>query len=556
MFQLTRRQLLAAAAAGAGAAALALAGCSSDDGDGDGDGEKGPDLSANREGAMEKYGVADQFKATAPLTFSIMMLSNAAYPYNKDWPFFTKLAERTNITLDATVIPGSDYNQKRSVMVSAGDAPMLIPKTYHPDEEAFIASGAVLAVSDYLDLMPNFKEQIEKWNLKSDIDGMRQEDGKFYLLPGLHEDVWLDYSLAIRTDILQQLNLSVPKTWDDVYTMLKAMKAAHPDIYPFSDRWSTPPSPGGNNLLSIVSTAYGTQAGWAYQPTAWDAKANKFVLSGTMDEYKAMLQFLNKLVAEKLLDPESFTQADDAARQKFATGKSFVISTNAQTLVNECRKDIAAIPGATVIKIPTPTGPLGNVKIGSRLESGMMISAKARESKNFVAMMQFVDWLFYSPAGKVFAKWGIEGTTFSGSVDSGTFKLDPGVKFAGLNPTAAKSLQVDYGFYNGVFVYGGSTKLLNSQFPPEELTFQEAMNARKTLPLAPPHPLNADEREQATLWESGIKDYVNQQTLKFILGQRPLSEWDAYKAEVKAKNADRYVEMVNGAHERFKKNNP
>jgi len=83
MYQLSRRQLLAA---GAGAAALALAGCSSDK---QGDTKKGQDLTANKEGAMDSYGVGDQFKATAPLSFSIMMLSNAAYPYNKDWLFFS-----------------------------------------------------------------------------------------------------------------------------------------------------------------------------------------------------------------------------------------------------------------------------------------------------------------------------------------------------------------------------------------------------------------------------------------------------------------------------------
>ena len=104
-----------------------------------------------------------------------------------------------------------------------------------------------------------------------------------------------------------------------------------------------------------------------------------------------------------------------------------------------------------------------------------------------------------------------------------------------------------------MFAYGGSTKLLDSQFPPEELDFQKAMNARKTLPLPPPHPLNADEREQATLWETPLKDYVNQQTLKFILGQRPLSEWDAYVTELKGKNANQYIDMVNGAYQRYKK---
>jgi putative aldouronate transport system substrate-binding protein len=552
MSNLSRRRVLAAGAGVGAAATLGLAGCG---GDGGSDTGKGPDLSANREGAMDKYGVGDQFKATQPLSFSIMMLSNSAYPYKADWLFFTELTKRTNVTLQPTVVPGSDYNQKRSVMISAGNAPMIIPKTYPPDEEAYIASGAILPVSDYLDLLPNFKNKVEKWKMQPDIDARRQDDGKFYLLPGMHEDVWKDYSLAVRTDILQKLNLTIPKTWDDVLTMLRAMKAAYPDVYPYSDRWSTPPQPAGaNNLLSILGEAYGTQAGFSWQHTTWDAKADKFVYTGAMDQYKQMLQFINTMVNEKLLDPESFTQTDDNARQKFASGKSFVISCNAQTLVNECRADIAKIPGATVIKIPVPIGPIGAAKTGTRLENGLMISSKAKDSKNFVAMLQFIDWLWYSDVGQVFTKWGVEGTTYTGSVDDGTFKLAPDVKFGGLNPSGTKHLQVDFGFFNGVFSYGGSTKLLNSQFPAEEKQFQQAMATRKIIPVPPPHPLNADEREQATLWEAGLKDTVGQQSLKFALGKRPLSEWDTYVAELKAKNMTQEVDLVNKSYQRYKKN--
>jgi putative aldouronate transport system substrate-binding protein len=199
MNHLSRRQVLAAAA---GAATLTLTGC------GGGGEKKDEDLDANRAGAMEKFGVGDQFKATEPLTFSIMVLSNAAYPYKADWPFFTELKKRTDITLESTVIPGSDYNQKRSVMISAGNAPMIIPKTYHPDEEQYIAGGAILPVSDYVDLMPHFQDKVKKWNMGPDLDQNRQQDGKFYLLPGLHERLWVDYSLAMRTDIVQKLGLS------------------------------------------------------------------------------------------------------------------------------------------------------------------------------------------------------------------------------------------------------------------------------------------------------------------------------------------------------------
>ena len=544
MTAFSRRQILFGTA---GIAAAAVAGCSSSSGS-----KQTDNFSANRVGAMAKYGVGDQFKATAPQNYSIMLLSNANYPYKASWLFWSELAKRTNITLSPTVIPGSDYNQKRSVMVSAGDAPMIIPKTYHPDEEAYISGGAILPVSDYIDLMPNFQDKVSKWNLQGDLDQLREADGKFYLLPGLHQDVWIDYSIAVRTDVLQQLGLSIPQTWDDVHSMLTAMKAAHPNLYPFSDRWSTPPQPGANNLLAIVGAAYGTQAGWNYQHSTWDAKTSQFVYTGAMDEYKQMIQYLNTLVNEKLLDPESFTQSDDQAKQKFANGQSFVISANAQELVNFYRKDIAHIAGATVQKIPVPMGPTGATKQGVRTENGVMISSKARSSKNFVAMMQFIDWLWYSDAGEVFAKWGVQGTTYTGSVDDGTFKLASDVTWAGVNPTGAKNLQSDFGFFNGVFAYGGSTKELDSQFPAEELQFQSVMNSRRTLPLPPPHPLSSDDREQATLWETNLMDYVNQQTLKFILGQRSVGEWDQYVAELKGRNSDQYISLINQAYQTFK----
>jgi putative aldouronate transport system substrate-binding protein len=541
---LSRRQVLAGTA---GLAALAVAGC------GNSSSKASDNLSGNKTGAMDKYGVGDQFKATAPVSFPIMLLSNANYPYKASWLFWSELAKRTNVTLQPTVVPGSDYNQKRSVMVSAGDAPFIIPKTYHPDEETYIVGGAILPVSDYLDLMPNFKDKVAKWNLAGDLDQLREADGKFYLLPGLHQDVWVDYSIAVRTDILQQLNLSVPQTWDDVHSMLRAMKAAHPSVYPFSDRWSTPPNPGANSLLATVGAAYGTQAGWTYQHATWDSGSGKFVYTGAMDQYKQMIQYLNTLVSEKLLDPESFTQSDDQAKQKFANGQSFVISANAQELVNFYRKGIAHIPGATVQKIPVPVGPNGATKMGTRAENGVMISKKARDSKNFVAMMQFIDWLWYSDAGEMFAKWGVQGTTYTGDVNDGTFKLEPNITWAGVNPTGTKNLQADYGFFNGVFAYGGTTKLLDSQFPAEELAFQTAMNSRQTLPLPPPHPLSTGDRETATLWETNLKDYVNQQTLKFILGRRPISEWDTYVSELKTRNSDQYINLINKAYTDYKK---
>ncbi|MCF0093800.1 extracellular solute-binding protein [Micromonospora sp. MH99] len=535
----------ATAAVAALLAASSIAACSEDPSD-------AKDLSENRAGAMADYAIGKQFKASEPVSFSILYNNHPNYPLREDWLFWNELKSRANVTLSPVAVPLSDYEQKRSLLIGAGDAPMIIPKTYPGQEDAYVSSGAVLPVSDYLDLMPNLQDKISRWNLKPEIDTRRQEDGKFYLLPGLHEKPWQDYSLAIRTDILDELKLSPPKTWDELYTVLKAMKAKYPNVYPFSDRWSKP-NPAGN-LLNILAVSYGLQgAGWNFQHTSWDANAKKFVYTGATEQYKQMLQYLNKLVSEKLLDPESFTQTDEQARQKLANSKSFVISANAQAVVNDYRPDLAKTnPKAKIAKIPLPIGPAGEVNPASRLENGVMISSKARESKNFVAMMQFIDWLWYSDAGQEFAKWGVEGTTFVRDA-AGQPKLAPDVNVIGLNPKAPKHLQKDFGFYNGVFAYGGKPELVQGFFSPEEQEFQKVLNARPPVAVPPPHPLSDEEREQASLWETPLKDAVYQATLQFALGQRDLSQWDAYLAELKGKNMDAYLTMVNKAYDRYQK---
>lgn len=543
MSQLSRRQLLSAT--GAAALGLALAGCGSSGGSGKDDGK---DLSGNKAAAMKKFGVGDQFKATAPVDFTLLYNNHPAYPLKKNWLFWSELKKRTNATFDLTAVPMSDYEKKRSLLVGAGDAPLIIPKTYPGQESPFVSSGAILPVSDYTDLMPNFRDKVAKWKLEGDLDTLRQADGKYYVLPGLHEAIWIDYTLAARTDVLEKQGLKTPTTWDELHTVLTALKKVTPaGSYPLSDRFAP-----ASSLLSIVAQSYGTKAGWGYSNTTWDAGASKFVFTGATDQYKQMLQYLNSLVKEGLLDPESFTQSDDDAVKKFTTGKSFFISANAQNIVNDYRSALTKTdPKATVAKIPVPIGPAGAVNSGSRLENGIMISSKAKKNKNFVAMMQLIDWLWYSDAGLEFAKWGVEGVTYT--KQDGKYRLAPDVDFVGLNPKASKHLQIDFGFSNGVFAYGGSTALLQSTFSAEELAFQKVMNARKALPVDPAHPLSSDEQEQSTLWDTALKDHVTQNTLKFILGKRSFGDWNAYLAELKAKNMNQYVDQANKAYQRFKK---
>ncbi|GIG26727.1 extracellular solute-binding protein [Cellulomonas denverensis] len=545
MSQRTRARGIAAIAA----LALALTACSG----GSGSDEESTGLD-NRTGAMEDYAVGDQFTATEPLTFSILYSDHPNYPSQSDWLLWSEITERTNVTLEPTLVPLSDYEQKRSLLIGAGDAPSIIAKTYGGQEDPFVASGAILPVSDYLDLMPNLQAKIEEWGLEDNLDQRRQEDGKFYLLPGVHEAPWQDYTIAMRTDVLDELGLATPTTWDEFRTALEAIKEARPGEYPFSDRYSET-DPGGA-LLNVASLGFGTSGGWGYNNETWDPDAGEFVVTAAMPEYREMIEYFHGLVADGLMDPESFTQDDDAAIQKFVTGRSAAISANAQAIVNDYEPGLKEnVPGATVAKIPVPCGDAGcMLNPVSQLENGLMISASAADSPDFVAMMQFIDWLFYSDEGQEFTKWGVEGTTYEKAAD-GTRTLAADVDYVGMNPDAPLHLQKDFGFSGGNFAYGGSTELLWSTFSDAEVAFQESIADYEMMELAPPAPLNESENEQLALLDSSLKDAVFQGSIQFILGQRDLSEWDSFLAEVEGKGASQYVDVINGARERYQAEN-
>lgn len=501
-------------------------------------------------GAMTDFKAGTTFKATEPVTFSLLYRDHPNYPYNADWDFFTQVKKNQNVSFDPVNVPLSDWNQRRALLIGAGDAPQIIPSTYIADAEQYTASGAILPVSKYLEYMPNFSEKIEKYGLKDDLDATRQGDGEFYVLPGLLETAKPTYTIAIRDDLFKKAGITKdPETWEEFAQQLKTVDAANPDLdYVYSERWS-------NNgpieaTLQLASGSFGTEAGWGYgDGVTWDG--SKYVYTGAMDEYKALIQYFGGLIKDGLLDPESVTQDDKDAVAKFTSGRTAVIGSNDQEILNY-RKTLAdgGHTDAVVRQIVVPAGPAGSrmdAGTGGRFESGVVLSSKAADSPNFVALLQFVDWMYFSDEGNEFSKWGVEGETYTKSGDKRTLNAE--IDINGLNPGAPKKLNADYGYHNGVFMlsHGTTTDLLNSMLRPEVVEFRAAMNKKETADNGPGIALTEDQREQATLARTALQDAVMQNTSQFLLGQRSFDTWDAYKTELENAGMSRYVELVNSA---------
>lgn len=539
----------------AGTAALTLAvtltacsGSGSDDTP-EGDGDAGAIDTSTQVGHMEDFAAGDTFVATEPVEFGLLYRDHPNYPFKDDWSFVQHLEQDNNVTFDYETVPLEDMQQKRSVLIGSGEAPDIMPATYPGDEVQFIGGGAILPISDYVQYMPHFQQKVEDWDLTEEIEAQRQADGKYYMIPGIHEVAKHQYSIAIRQDLWDAAGLEHPTTWDEFAEQLATIAEENPDLaYPMTDRWSI----NGPVEATMMAAApnFGTVAGWAYgQGLQWDDDAGEYVYAGGSDEYRSLVEYFSGLVADGLLDPEALTQDDDQAKEKFASGQAAAIGTNDQTLLEY--RDALDETGldAEIAQIVVPGGPAGDlIPGGTRRESGLMFSSQAAEQDDFLAMLQFVDWLYYSDEGLEFAKWGVEGETFEWEGDQRVLAEDIG--WGALNEGAPKLLNADFGYYNGVWsiAHGSTEELDKSMLGEEVVEFIDGMNAVKSeLPIPPAIQYDEMEQEQAGLQQTTLQDIVMQNTAAFMLGERPMSEWDAYVAELEGAGAPEYVDRANAA---------
>lgn len=535
-------------------AGTTLAGCGSGKSS---SGEAGPTLSLEEsdKDLDYEYGAGETFHSAEPVNYTMMYSGHENYPYDKNWRLWSAIEEKTNVTFKLTTVARTDYNDKVSASVNSGSAPYIIPKVY--DSTAYEDSGQIVAISDWVQYMPNYQKCVEEWGLEGDLEQIMASDGRYYRLPGMWESTAGGYSLLIRKDVFEAAGVDLSNeaswTWDDFYEALKKVKEYTGDAYVWSDQYQF------GSTMNLAATAYGVTGGYSTDGGDWglkngvkfDFEKDEFYFADTTEEYKEYLTMFNKMYEEGLIDPETFTQDSAQAQAKFYRGESYVLNANYQQ-VADIQNGKMQVDGAELYFLTTPGGLAGQLKLSSsagRLENGIMITQNALDElgeKEFIKMLRFIDWLWYSDEGQTLSLWGVEGETYTVAED-GTIQLNSDIYFNGINPGAEKQLNVDYGFGNGVFAYGGSKELQYSKFSDGEKEWNDRINENKE-PMQLMPPILADEldKEEMNLIKVPLMDYVNTAALEFITGKRDLdADWDAYVTECENKGSTKYVEKAN-----------
>jgi putative aldouronate transport system substrate-binding protein len=507
---------------------------------------------ATAEAADYTFGDDQTFHSNEPVSYTMMYSDHENYPYNKDWRLWSAIQEKTNVTFDLSITARTEYENQKSLLVNSGDAPYIIPKTY--DESAFVDSGQIVPVSDWVQYMPNYMKAVKDWGMEEDLKAKLKQDGKYYVLPGMWDIAGGGYSYIIRKDVFEAAGVDVEGqqgnwTYEDFYQAMKKVKEYTGSDYVISDQFK------GDSALNIAAVQYGVTAGWGLaNGLTFDNDKQQFVFADASDDFKDYLGYFNKLVKDGIMDPESFTQEDDAAQAKFFKGDTYVISGIYQVLADF--KSKMQVPDSELYMITQPGGPKGKLQVEtSRLENGIMISQNALDDlgkDGFIKMLRFIDWLWYSNEGQTLSLWGVEGETYTKDAD-GNIVLNPDIYYNGMNEGAAKQLNVDYGFAGGVFAYGGSEKLKMSKMTDGEKDFvNRVQTTRETRKLVPPIMATPEESEQMKLISTPLMDYVKTMTLKFITGQGSFDNWNQYTAQVEANGSTRYTDMANDIFQKTK----
>ena len=332
--------------------------------------------------------------------------------------------------------------------------------------------------------------------------------------------------------------------------------------YIWSDLWCGESGKGtGGNLLKIMGASYNVISGWAMDGSnggiKFDPAKKEFYSSSVSEDYKKFIKVANSFVKDGILDPETFTQSDDVANNKFYSGKTVIKSTNRSSMSND-EASLAKILGEGNYKLYVtayPSGTNKNLAETSRLECGVMLSQKALDdlgTEGFIKLVRFVDWMFYSKEAYTLCKWGPQGKTWDYTeVDGMKIKqLLPGFKCGGLGiggKDTDTDIRLKWGYAGGNYFYGHSTAESTDNFTPAVQDLYARYGKYKTVasvdPKAKP---SEDQREQLNLWAVPLQDNINAWTLKFITGQKNIdSDWDEYVSSCKNLNVEKIVKLTN-----------
>ena len=491
--------------------------------------------------------VETEAPAAEPIKITMYYSDNPTLPYMDSWLAMVETAKLANIDLTVEAIPnGTDFTTKVSLALNTlENCPDVILYQETTGERASqCLNGSVVPISDYPEWTPNFNAMMEKLGLTDAVNGLSLMDGKRYYMPALRESAQYDGGLILRADYLEAKGFDAPKTFDDLYEILKAYKEDYPDSYPLTHLVAP------YVTYRMTMPAYGTALGKSCDPKAtvlyWNREIKEYELSAFSEATREYLRFMSKLYEEGLLDPEQAPIIDDAVwSSKMTTGYS--MATYAYYDQIGGLEAASEIEGYDLQMYAPLAGPVGaHHQPKSRVSAGIMFPITTAERDDFEQVVRAVDKMFYSEEAARIWHLGVEGVTYN-MVDGKIEFID---EIKNSEAGIFKYMQVKYGTGADPFqmVWLNDLDFLKYDEFYANLNAEVAAMDEAIQGVAPAPWFDDIAAEEAATIQAGLIDPVEIWIDAFVTGKKDIdsdADWAEYIAELEALGARELFEIYN-----------
>lgn len=474
--------------------------------------------------------------------------------YNKN--DFTKfLSEKVGVNLNFITLPAQNANQKLALMAASGEKlpdVIIMPLT---DLEVFQygSQGTFIPLNKYYDGISQYiKARIQNDPIAKTLTPLfTSADGNIYTVPRYQQEAWQEWHFRywINQTWLDKLSLRMPTTTDEYYQVLKAFKTRDPNGNGKADEI---PLMGSTNGWGQAVIPYLMNA-FVYTNADFDYLLNN---NGTIEvaynkpEWKAGLEYMQKLFAEGLLAPQSFTQ-DVNQFKAVLENKDFQLNGSIAAA------SMSVYQGASVRKpdmnLMAPLkGPKGVNYATFTKALPLNYYYVTKDCKDPDVAFMLADFM-WNEETTMRSALGVPGVNYK--------PADADVK-GNLSEMYPKAPVIQKIEEPGMWAWGQPGNVIWGDANPSyrsDASYQLAYNPASgpnwfgKVPLlyfgkAPKDPISkmvytAEEAKQLVEIVTGLRSYVAESATAFIAGNKRFSEWDDYVKELDKIGLQKYLQL-------------
>jgi putative aldouronate transport system substrate-binding protein len=484
---------------------------------------------------------------TEVITVNWMMGEHPLSPVKPDAVLYQEIRKRFNIDFVVEAVLGSDFTQKKRVLLATGQMPDIVGRVTLAEVVEFGEDATFLPLLERInEAAPNIKERIEKF---SEYQRMLIND-ELYLIP--RTAISLDGSEGfrfpfgrqpmIRKDLVEKHGLKMPESIDELYSVLTEFKRLYPDKHIWTNR---------NGTKGLVNcTAYPLGSGGAGMYFDKDVDGGTWVYGDVMDEFRNyVMAFYRKLYAEGILDPDYAINTSDQFHEKMGSGKSLFFYDNMTMATNHNLSLRSREPDANL----WPIAIMENQRGQSRnffyiwFGSGYAISAKTEHPDRVLGLF---DWL-HGDEGILLGNWGIEGVHYS--IENGVPAVLPEMlKKYGEASDPYRSMNSDLGTQELQFGGPVDTRFWHQWDTPDILeSYQIVAIDPNMVPAVVAPPFTPEEQETLKKLNTEVGSLLLPAMDLVIIGEMTLEEFTEVQKKARAAGADEIARIYNAAEARL-----